>query len=254
MEGFDQTIARMQRVVEGCQEREDRAGYFAAMYLAVTRTIRARSEAGMFEDGERMERFAALFAARYLDAEAAWRRGEPLTASWRAALDTSTRWRPVILQHLLLGVNAHVNLDLGVTAATVRGAGPIDAIRADFDAINDVLADLVDRCQGALGQVSPWLDWCDRIAASHDEALINFSLRRARAHAWSVAVRLAPLTGDALTAEIGRIDAATAGVAHAVAHPGIAGSAVLLAVRLRERAAPSRVIEVLAAASPPLRT
>ena len=98
-------------------------------------------------------------------------------------------------------------------------------------------------------------EWSEvRIAASHDEALINFSLQRARVHAWSVAVRLAALEGDALTAEIDRVDAATAGVAHAVGHPGIAGSAVLLAVRLRERAAPSRVIEVLAAASPPLRT
>ena len=43
-------------------------------------------------------------------------------------------------------------------------------------------------------------------------------------------------------------------VRDAVAHPGIPASAVLLGVRLRERAAPSRVIEVLAAASPPLRT
>jgi hypothetical protein len=254
MDGFERTIARLQRVVEQCQAREDRAGYFAALYLAVTRTIRARREAGMFDDGARMERFAALFAARYLDAEEAWRRGAPLAASWRAALGASTHWRPVILQHLLLGVNAHVNLDLGVTAATVRGGDPIDAIRADFDAVNDVLADLVECCQGALGQVSPWLDWCDRIGASHDEALINFSLQRARAHAWSVAVRLAALDGDALAAEIARVDAATAGVAHAVAHPGIPASAVLLAVRLRERAAPSRVIEVLAAASPPLRT
>ena len=27
------------------------------------------------------------------------------------------RWRPIVLQHLLLGINAHINLDLGVTAS-----------------------------------------------------------------------------------------------------------------------------------------
>ena len=52
-----------------------------------------------------------------------------------------TARRPIILQHLLLGMNAHINLDLGVCASELAEPGAIDAIRVDFDAVNDVLAD-----------------------------------------------------------------------------------------------------------------
>ena len=51
-------------------------------------------------------------------------------------------------------MNAHINLDLGVTASELGGGGSIDAVRADFDAVNDVLGELVDGCQAALGTVS----------------------------------------------------------------------------------------------------
>ncbi len=248
--GFAHTVAGLERIVDRCAASGDRTGYFAAMYLAVTRTVQGRVAAGRFTDRERMERFVSGFADRYLDAEAAWRAGRPTTDSWRVAFEAAGRWRPVILQHLLLGMNAHINLDLGVTAAELGGAaGPdgLEAIRADFDAVNDVLGELVEGCQGALGEVSPWLAWCDRVGGHRDEALINFSLRRARAQAWSLAVRLAPSGGPERAAAVRVADAAAARIARAVAHPGLWPSTVLLAVRLRERAAPARVMELLAA-------
>jgi hypothetical protein len=250
---FDATTQALERIVERCAAAGDRAGYFPAMYLAVTHTVRDRAEAGRFEDPERMERFVAHFAARYLDADAAWAAGDPVPAAWRVAFEASSRWRPVIVQHLLLGINAHINLDLGVTAAEIGGAGPLEAIRADFDAVNDVLAELVDGSQAALNEVSPWLEWCDRVGGGGDEAIINFSLRRARAQAWAVAVRLAPLTGPERAAAIRDVDAAAARVGAAIAHPGVWASTVLLAVRVRERADPAQVIRLLAAARPPAR-
>ena len=64
--------------------------------------------------------------------------------SWRVAFDAAARRRPIVLQHLLLGMNAHINLDLGVTAATFAGPEGLATVRRDFDAINRVLADLVD--------------------------------------------------------------------------------------------------------------
>ena len=159
---------------------------------------------------------------------------------WRVAFEAAGRWRPIILQHLLLGMNAHINLDLGVTASELGEGGSIDAVRADFDAINDVLGELVDGCQGALGQVSPWLDLADRVGGSRDEEIIRFSLVAARRQAWSVAERLAPLRGAERERAIVAVDARAVKVARAVEHPGIAGSAALLLVRLRERAAPGR--------------
>jgi hypothetical protein len=62
-----------------------------------------------------------------------------------------------------------------------------------------------------------------------------------------VASRLSALTGDAQDREIAAVDRATAGVADVVEHPGLVASAMLLAVRARERAAPAEVIRLLRA-------
>jgi len=181
---YDETIGGLTAIVDRSGAAADRIGYFAAMYLAVTHTVRARADAGGFQDAARMERFATRFAGRYLDAHDAWRAGAPCPLSWRVAFEAAGRWRPVILQHLLLGMNAHINLDLGVTASTLADAGSLEHVRADFDAINDVLATLVDGCQQALDSVSPWMGLVDRIGRSGDETMVRFSLVVARRQAW----------------------------------------------------------------------
>jgi Family of unknown function (DUF5995) len=248
--GYDHVLERLTGIVGRCAAAGDRVGYFAAMYLAVTDTVRARAEAGGFQDAARMERFVGGFDDRYLRAHDAWRAGSGCPVSWRAAFEATRRWRPVILQHLLLGMNAHINLDLGVTASTLGEGGSLAAVREDFDAINDVLAELVEGCQQALDEVSPWLDFADRIGGAGDETMIRFSLVMARDQAWSTATRLAALSGPRRDAEIAAVDRATAGVAHLVEHPGVPASALLMFVRARERAAPRDVMALLAAVRP----
>ena len=247
---FDHTLGALGAVLDRCTADGDRLGYFAAMYEAVTNTVRDRAHDGQFADAARMEHFASLFARRYLDAVDAWRAGAPCSDSWRTAFRACQAWRPIILQHLLLGINAHINLDLGVTVAAVGAGSPIEALRADFDAVNDVLGQLVNGCQGALDQVSPWLSFADRIGGPSDETLIRFSLIAARRQAWSVATQLSRLTGPELDRAIKGVDARTALVAGAIAHPGLAASSVLLAVRARERAQPVEVMRLLRAVRP----
>jgi len=247
---FEDTIGALEAVVDRCSAAGDRTGYFAAMYLAVTNTMRQRAADGRFGDQARIERFVTSFAAHYLDAVEAWRVGGACADSWSAAFRATGRWRPIILQHLLLGMNAHINLDLGVTAAAFGDGASLDAVRVDFDAVNDVLGELVDGCQGALGSVSPWFRLADRAGGSGDETLIRFSLVVARRHAWSVANRLSALEGVERTREIAAVDAATAVVANAVEHPGFGPSTMLLAVRARERAEPAEVMRLLRSVRP----
>lgn len=247
---FEETVAALETLVARCRADGDRTGYFAAMYLAVTSTVRQRVADGFFTDGPRMERFVASFAGRYLAAHEGWLAGARCPESWRIAFEAARRRRPIVLQHLLLGMNAHINLDLGVTASELGAAGSVAAVRADFDAVNDVLGELVDGCQGALGQVSPWLGLADRIGGGGDETLIHFSLVAARRQAWSVAERLAAVTGPEREQAIVAVDEATARVARAVEHPGLWASAVLLVVRVRERTSPADVIALLAAVRP----
>jgi hypothetical protein len=144
-------------------------------------------------------------------------------------------------------------LDLGITASEFADGGSMEAVRADFDAINDLLAELVDGSQEAIGRVSPWLDLVDRIGGRGDESIIHFSLVVARRQAWSTATRLAAMPEARRPAEIAAVDRATGGVAYVVEHPGLAASALLLLVRARERAAPADVIALLSAVRPPAR-
>ena len=120
-------------------------------------------------------------------------------------------------------MNAHINLDLGVTAAEHAVDGVLDAVRADFDAVNDVLASLVDECQGALGDVSPWLGLADRVGGGGDETIIRFSLVAARRQAWAVATRLAPLGADDRAAAVAAVDSGGRARRQARGSPGVRG-------------------------------
>ena len=148
---FDDTVAALEALVARCAADGDRVGYFAAMYVAVTSTVRQRAATGTFADGARMERFVAALRRSLPRRPRRVAGRRPCPESWRIAFDAAGRRRPIVLQHLLLGMNAHINLDLGVTASELGDGGSIDAVRADFDAVNDVLGELVDGCQGALG-------------------------------------------------------------------------------------------------------
>jgi hypothetical protein len=39
--------------------------------------------------------------------------------------------RHLVTQHLLLGINAHINLDLGVAAAAAAPSGDVEEVRDD---------------------------------------------------------------------------------------------------------------------------
>ncbi len=85
------------------------SGYFPAMYARITDQIQTAAVDGRFEDPTRMEDFARAFAQWYVRA----RTGQTVVpGSWRAAFDVAGEGDLMIVQHLLLGINAHVNHDL----------------------------------------------------------------------------------------------------------------------------------------------
>jgi len=43
--------------------------------------------------------------------------GQTPTESWVKAFDATEFWWLIVLQHLLMDMNAHINLDLGIAAA-----------------------------------------------------------------------------------------------------------------------------------------
>ena len=236
IETIDAAIAAMDDEVDRCIDCGDASGYFTVVYRAVTQRVRAGIVAGEFADCEQMERFDVLFARRYLDARQRWQSGAgEVPQSWRVAFETARDRHCLVTQHLLLGINAHINLDLGVAAAAAAPPGEVEALRDDFETINDVLGELVDRKQASLASVSPWTRVVDIAGLRFDEALVTFSLRRARADAWDFATALSAVSPEQQLRLEARRDAEVAALGDRIARPGRPMRWLVGAAQRRER-------------------
>lgn len=233
---IDAVVARLDEIIEAALETEDRMGWFAAMYRRVTLAVRAGIVAGRFEDGPRMVRFDAIFAERFINAWDEVQAGRRPTKSWQVAFAGANKRRLVIVQQLLLGMNAHINLDLGIAAATVaREFGqPIDELKGDFDRINDVLAELTQGFVDQVDELSPWFGLLDKVGGRTEDVLIRWSIEAARDAAWLLATELAPHQPVDQARPIAVRDELTEGLGKLITRPGIVLPVVLLVVRARE--------------------
>jgi hypothetical protein len=246
---IDEVIARLDGIVEQAIAERDRLGFFAALYRTVTDAVKRGIATGRFEDGPRMERLDVVFANRYLEAFDAHRRGGAPTESWQVAFAMGSSRRAVIMQHLLLGMNAHINLDLAIAASTVCPGAAIAGLERDFNEINTVLAELETDVEREVCSLSPWIDRLDHIDPSAGRVIANFSIDRARACSWLAAQRLAVLSGDARAAAIAEIDGDVALLARLIARPiGVVINLNLILVRLRETWDARKVIATLTGA------
>lgn len=248
---IDEALAGMDAIIERALADGDRRGYFAVLYRKVTAVVKDGVEAGFFDDAPRMVRLDCRFADRYLDAVAAAdRRGTP-TASWQLCFDAAPRWRPLVLQHLLVGINAHINLDLGISAAEVAPGDALADLRRDYDRVNAILAAMVAEVQRDLARVSPWLSLLDVVGARNQEQVVRFSIVVARAGAWRFATELAGADAARWDALIAARDDAVTRIGRRVLHPGWWPSSAMLLARSRERGEVRRHLELLRGVTPP---
>ncbi len=242
---IDEIVIELTEIVAWARDNKSRIGFFAAMYRKVTVAVQRAIETGEFEDAERMARLDVVFAQRYIDAAAEFTAGRPPTASWQVAFDGAGRWRPIIIQHLLTGMSAHINLDLGIAAATVAPGADLAALEGDFNTINTVLGRLVDGFTSDIAEVSPWIGLLDRIGGRADDALINFSIGVARTEAWDLAGQLAALSHPEWETVVAARDEWTAGFGELLLDPGWFFYGALMAIRIRESNDVLRIIDVL---------
>jgi hypothetical protein len=214
---IDAVVTRIDEAVAAARLRRDRLGWFAAMYAQTTRSVRADVAAGRFDDAGRMEEFVTRFAARYLGPLG----GGAVPRSWQVAFDAARTGDNVILQHLLLGINAHINLDLAVVAAEVCPGERIYSLHDDFMRVNAVLGALLPKVRACIGRFSPLLDVIDRVGGADDDEVLHFSIRVARDEAWQQAVTLASTPDDARRAQlVDSLDRRVAVLGKLLAHPG----------------------------------
>ncbi|MFE9747821.1 DUF5995 family protein [Saccharothrix saharensis] len=219
-DNIDDVVDGLAAIVRDARRDGDRIGYFAALYRQVTVEVRAAIHAGRFDDGPRMDRFDTLFGNRYFDAHDAWRRDRGGPRCWREAFGRLDDPETVIVQHLVLGVSAHINLDLAVAAARTAPGAAIHGLRRDFLLINDILARVVLAVQRSVGAVSPYLGLLDELGGRGDEHVLDFGIRRSREEAWHNALVLASQDAADQEATIDLLDVRAAVLARLIARPG----------------------------------
>lgn len=240
-----EVVAELTSIIQASIAAPSRIGYFAALYRRVTETVGARLES--FDDPERMERFDVIFASRYLDALRSFEAGGPPTRSWQVAFEATSDRNAIILQHLILGMNAHINLDLGIAAARVAPGAELRGLKGDFLKINALLASLVPAVIEEVGAVSPLIGMISQVLGpTDDDQIANFSLDAARDWAWHVAETLAPLPPADQDRVIDLLDKTVAGFARHLRYPDPILAALYRVIRSQETDSIPEVIAVLA--------
>ncbi|EAY25569.1 DUF5995 family protein [Microscilla marina] len=232
---IDEVITQLDDIINVSKQTKSPLGYFAALYQKVTIKVKEGIAQNFFEDGTRMEKLDVIFANRYLTAYYDYQQGKAVTQSWQKAFALASRYWPIVLQHLLMGMNAHINLDLGIAAAEVSKGHHISDLKDDFSKINQVLSSLVHEVQNDLATIWPTFRWLLKITGKTDQLVTDFSMQLARDGAWKFAQSLVLLPDSEWRDAIKVRDKNIAAKAHLVSNPGLLPNIFLGMVRLSER-------------------
>ncbi|MDX1811597.1 MAG: DUF5995 family protein [Gammaproteobacteria bacterium] len=147
--------------------------------------------------------------------------------------------------HLMLGMNAHINLDLGIAAAQTVPPAELPELKNDFDKINNVLSSLVDEVQNELAQIWPLFRFIDKYAGRIDEKLADIGMQVARNQAWSLAEEYARCDAEQQTALIEKRDCEVFLMGKLAAKPNLQLRLLLFLIRLGEGQNVAKIIKAL---------
>lgn len=236
----------LDRIIADCKQQQSRLGYFATLYKLMTSAVAKGMSSNLFEDADRMERLDVVFANRYLQAYDDYTNNRPVTASWKTAFDAAQNNDLIVVQHLLLGINAHINLDLGIAAADICTTDNIHQLQKDFVKINDTIADVYSTLQPRFSKISWPAVFLSKLDPRVVNNTINFSIVKAREVAWANALILCNDANANRETIIHTTDNIVLKVANAIQHPSTLKNFGLKIIRFFENKNVAKNIDVLA--------
>ncbi len=182
---IDEVLFQLDEIINYECAQNSCMAYFPILYRKVTFRIKEGILANDFENNQRMEKLDVFFANRYIEAYQNSTTNKPFTISWKNAFNAAKDGNLLIMQHLLLGINAHINLDLGIAVAeTVGEDGDLTEFENDFNKINEILASMIADVERKIISVSPLFGLLDRFGKGREDKLVSFSINIARDGAW----------------------------------------------------------------------
>ncbi len=202
---IDDVLQNLDSIIEDSVKENNRLGIFAYIYRRTTAQIKQAITDQRFEDNDRMQILDVAFANMYINAYKDFCLNKSISKSWLAAFQAKNQ-KLTIIQHIILGMNAHINLDLGIAASSIAPGDKIKDLKNDFMLVNQILKDLINEMQLRVSRVSRLMILLDWIGQNEDEKIINFSIVKAREQAWDFANSLDNLHEDEKTKKIEAVD------------------------------------------------
>ncbi len=203
---IDGVIERLEDIIDDCIRTNSRLGYFAALYKRMTLAVKAGIARGAFEDNARIEALDVTFANRYLVTREQYLAGELHGVCWLQAYGAALSPAHIVLQHLLVGINPHIMIDLGVAAARTCPGAELAGLAKDFATVNAIIFSLMPVVDAELDGLSPVSKAIDRAVGPFKERAIFDAMERGRTSAWDFAAALAPLSLPEQALRIGARD------------------------------------------------
>ena len=189
---IDDVVRNFDQVIDWAIRAESTVGYFAILYRRSTVAVHEALKQGKFINPQRMQKFDVVFAQRYFEALNAYFMPHVypgLTLPWEVAFVGHEDGKTTIIQQMMTGLNAHICFDLGLAAVEVA-ANDLDAMKHDFDYINELVALQVPDMLRNLIEISPDVVWLRRALPAETE-VIKDVLTRFRDGSWLFAIHLA---------------------------------------------------------------
>ncbi len=239
-ENISEVLRTLDNIIDKCYESNSHLGYFPALYRNVTARIQRGIEDEIFQDNPRMDKFDTLFANKYFVALLAYWDNKPCSSSWRFAFEAPQSL--TIIQHLMLGMNAHINFDLGLSASEVMEGKDVNDLKSDFETINNILVSMIQSNQEKIDNLSPWFRWLDDFFGTKDECFAEFSLVAARKFAWNWAQESWELSGERKDQKVMECDKTVKNLGCLISKPGLLSRIFLKLAKFREEKDPKKII------------
>ena len=198
MTGRSMVVERMQNLLQVWEEGHDARAIFLGCYTMMTRNTLEAIEAGEFRDPTWVFDWLEHFADYYFNALEAFDQSlENLAQPWRFAFDAAREPGTLVLQNLMLGINAHINYDLILALSDMLEPdwqGLPEEQRQlryqDHCTVNAIIARTVDAVQDeVVERYSPVTNLADVLLGPVDEWLASRLIDAWRERVWRLAVQ-----------------------------------------------------------------
>ncbi|MGC4092702.1 MAG: DUF5995 family protein [Polyangiaceae bacterium] len=171
----------------------DRRAIFASVYTLTTLRMAESIDAGDYTNTAWMVSYQTEFANHYRKALNAYANGQrsQVPNAWLIAFDAAAGAQSLIIQDVLLGMNAHIDYDLAFAIEKVKISPNTASRYLDHTKVNSVLGEVSDEIIAALGSLyGANYAAVDAALGPADELLLAAGMATARQNAWNNAVLL----------------------------------------------------------------